>query len=53
MGRVNLVKGYFRSISGFSEAKTIARQSNLPGFLQTLGIAGEDPFYAVIAEKIA
>ncbi|HHP7229475.1 MAG TPA: class I SAM-dependent methyltransferase [Xenococcaceae cyanobacterium] len=51
-GRVELVKKYFQSISGFSTPRVIANQAAVPGFLQMLGLAGSDPFYAVIAEKM-
>ena len=49
--RVNLVRQYFKSVDGFSEPKVIAHQPVLPGFLQMLGLAGGDPFYAVVARK--
>ncbi|MEC4986054.1 MAG: methyltransferase domain-containing protein [Oscillatoria sp. PMC 1068.18] len=50
-GRVELVKSYFQSVPGFSEPEIIINQSNLPSFLQMLGIGGTDPFYAVVATK--
>lgn len=49
--RIELVKQYFQSVPGFSPAEVIARPSAAPVFLQALGIAGGDPFYAVIAER--
>lgn len=49
--RINLVKGYLINTPGFSEPKVISKVSNLPTFLQMLGIQGVDPFYAVIAQK--
>ena len=49
--RVQLVKSYFRSVSGFSPPEVIVRKSNMNSFLQMLGIAGPDPFYAVISVK--
>ena len=49
--RVELVKGYFQSVPGFNQPEVIARQSNAPSFLQWLGAAGGDPFYAVIASR--
>ncbi|TFI55554.1 class I SAM-dependent methyltransferase [Mastigocladus laminosus UU774] len=49
--RVELVKGYFNSVHGFTTPEVIARQSNTPIFLQWLGAAGGDPFYAVIARR--
>ena len=49
--RVNLVRQYFQSVDGFSEPEVIVHQPPLPGFLQMLGLAGGDPFYAVTARK--
>jgi SAM-dependent methyltransferase len=49
--RVQLVKGYFATIPGFAAPEVIARPSSLPGFLQMLGLAGGDPFYAVIGQR--
>ncbi|MEL6493685.1 MAG: methyltransferase domain-containing protein [Cyanobacteria bacterium J06623_7] len=49
--RVNLVKQYFQAVDGFSTPQVVVHQSPLPGLLQMLGIAGGDPFYAVIARK--
>ena len=49
--RIQLVKNYFRSISGFSKPEVIKNVSNLPSFLQMLGMMGADPFYAVISLK--
>lgn len=51
MGRVELVKSYFRSVPGFSEPEGIVRSSSVPSFLQMLGVGGADPFYAVIAQR--
>jgi SAM-dependent methyltransferase len=50
--RVELVKRYFSAVSGFSQPEAIARASTLPSFMQMLGMAGGDPFYAVIAHRI-
>jgi SAM-dependent methyltransferase len=50
--RVELVKSYFSSVSGFSKPEVISRLSTAPNFLQWLGAGGGDPFYAVIAERI-
>lgn len=50
--RVELVKQYFRSVPGFSTPQVIARPSQVPALLQMLGLAGGDPFYAVIAERM-
>jgi len=49
--RVNLVKGYFASVPGFSQPEVIARTSSMPVFLQMLGMGGGDPFYAVLATR--
>ena len=49
--RVNLVKKYFESVDGYTQPEVIAHQSPLPGFLQMLGMAGGDPFYAVLTRK--
>ncbi|MBD2313926.1 class I SAM-dependent methyltransferase [Desertifilum sp. FACHB-1129] len=51
--RVELVKSYIQSVPGFSPPETIKRLSNTPGFMQMLGIGGNDPFYAVVAQKQA
>lgn len=50
-GRVELVQNYFQAIPGFSTPETIINRPPVPGFLQMLGMAGGDPFYAVIATK--
>jgi SAM-dependent methyltransferase len=50
--RVELVKGYFQSVSGFSEPEAIVQVSQVPDFLKFVGVTGGDPFYAVIAQKI-
>ncbi|MGL6344510.1 MAG: class I SAM-dependent methyltransferase [Waterburya sp.] len=49
--RVNLVQKYFQSVDGFTKPEVVVQQSPLPGLLQMLGLAGGDPFYAVIARK--
>ncbi|AFZ25971.1 methylase involved in ubiquinone/menaquinone biosynthesis [Cylindrospermum stagnale PCC 7417] len=49
--RVELVKRYFTSVPGFSAPEVIVHKSTLPNFLQWLGAAGGDPFYAVIAYR--
>ena len=49
--RVNLVRQYFQSVEGFSPPEVIVHQPPLPGFLQMLGLAGGDPFYALVASK--
>ena len=49
--RVQLVNSYFRSVPGFSHPEVIAHKSKMNIFLQMLGIAGPDPFYAVISQR--
>ncbi len=49
--RVKLVEGYFASVPGFTRPEVIARQAQVPGIMQLLGMGGGDPFYAVIAER--
>ena len=49
--RIQLVKNYFKSVSGFSKPEVIMNVSPLPSFLQMLGMMGADPFYAVISCK--
>lgn len=51
LGRVALVKSYFKSVAGFGEPEAIVRPSTTPSFLQMLGIMAADPFYAVIGKK--
>ncbi|MEL7407005.1 MAG: methyltransferase domain-containing protein [Cyanobacteria bacterium J06558_2] len=50
--RVNLVKKYFQSVDGFSQPEVVVHQSPLAGVLQMMGLAGGDPFYAVMASKV-
>ncbi len=52
-GRVELVKGYFQSVPGFSQPEVVSHASNFPDMFRLLGIGGGDPFYAVIARKVA
>lgn len=55
--RVELVKRYFDSVKnangipGFSQVEVISRKSNVPSFLQMLGLGAGDPFYVVIAYR--
>lgn len=51
--RVRLVKRYFQSVPGFSEPRVIAETSSAPALLQMLGVGGGDPFYAVMARRLA
>ncbi|NJR49402.1 MAG: class I SAM-dependent methyltransferase [Leptolyngbyaceae cyanobacterium CSU_1_3] len=50
--RVELVKGYFNAVPGFTTPEVIERQSGMPIILQKLGMPGGDPFYAVIAYRV-
>ncbi len=50
--RVELVRRYFESVSGFSTPEVIIRASTAPSFLQWMGVGGGDPFYAVIASRL-
>jgi hypothetical protein len=49
--RVELVKGYFQSVAGFSPPEVVSQISNVPDMFRLLGMGGGDPFYAVIARK--
>lgn len=52
---IQLVKSYFQSVPGFSQPEVIANKGKVAGvssFLQMLGMANSDPFYAVMAEKL-
>ncbi|MGB3266668.1 MAG: class I SAM-dependent methyltransferase [Microcoleus sp.] len=54
--RVKLVESYFDSVKGanipgFSKPEVVTKQSNLPSFMQMLGMGVGDPFYAVIAYR--
>jgi SAM-dependent methyltransferase len=51
LSRVELVKDYFRAITGFTEPEAVIRTAPVPSFLQMLGMGGGDPFYAVIASR--
>jgi len=51
LARVNLVKSYLNAAKGLGEVKVIAQSSNVPSFLQMLGIGASDPFYAVLARR--
>ncbi len=50
--RVELVKRYFQSVTGFGTPEAIVQISQAPDLLRWLGAGGGDPFYAVIAKKI-
>jgi SAM-dependent methyltransferase len=49
--RIALVKSYFQSHPGFTTPEIIARPTEVPNFLQWLGMEGGDPFYAAIAYR--
>ena len=49
--RINLVKQYFQSVDGFTRPEVIVHHPPVAGILQMLGMAGSDPFYAVVASK--
>ncbi|WP_373543472.1 class I SAM-dependent methyltransferase [Chamaesiphon sp.] len=51
--RVELVKGYFKSVAGFSTPEAIVQVSQVPELLRWMGAGGGDPFYAVTARKIS
>jgi len=50
--RVSLVKGYFKSVPGFSTPEVVTHASSIPPILQMLGMPGGDPFYAIVAERM-
>jgi hypothetical protein len=50
--RVELVKSYITSVPEFTTPEVIVHQSTVPNFLQWLGAAGGDPFYAVVAYRL-
>jgi SAM-dependent methyltransferase len=50
--RVELVKGYFSLVPGFTTPEVISSTSTTPSFLQWLGVPGGDPLYAVIAQRL-
>jgi SAM-dependent methyltransferase len=49
--RIFLLKSYFQLVPEFGTPEVIMKQSELPAFLQMLGMGGSDPFYAVLARK--
>lgn len=51
--RVQLVRGYFAAIAGFTEPEIISRPVALGGWLQWWNPNAGDPFYAVIAHRTA
>jgi SAM-dependent methyltransferase len=51
LDRVELVKSYFNSVSGFSDPEAIVHTNPVANLFQMMGLPGGDPFYAVIAHK--
>lgn len=51
--RVQLVRGYFATVPGFTEPEIISRTAALGGWLQWWNPNAGDPFYAVIAQRTA
>ena len=49
--RVDLVKRYFQSVPGFGTPEVVSHTPGGSALLQMLGMAGGDPFYAVIAKR--
>ncbi|NEP60736.1 MAG: class I SAM-dependent methyltransferase [Symploca sp. SIO2G7] len=50
---IALVKRYFASVQGFGQPEVIANQGPpINPILQMIGMAGSDPFYAVVAERM-
>jgi SAM-dependent methyltransferase len=49
--RVELVKGYFTSVPGFTTPEVVSQASSAPNLFQWLGVSSGDPFYAVMAYK--
>jgi SAM-dependent methyltransferase len=49
-GRVQLVQGYCKT-AGFEAIEVVARSTSMGGLLQSLGLSGGDPFYAVMARR--
>jgi SAM-dependent methyltransferase len=54
--RVTLVQRYFEAIPGFGNIETVVKKPEMPAFLQMMaqitGSGGNDPFYAVVAERM-
>jgi hypothetical protein len=50
---IQLVKSYFQSVGAFGKPEIVIKPGHsLPALLQLMGMAGSDPFYAVLAQKI-
>jgi hypothetical protein len=47
------VRSKFYSVPGFSKPEPIVHVSQVPNILRFIGAGGGDPFYAVIARKVA
>jgi hypothetical protein len=50
--RVELVKSYFAAVPRFSTPEVIQQANPVAKLLQMFGLAGGDPFYAVIARRM-
>ncbi|MGA1623866.1 MAG: class I SAM-dependent methyltransferase [Synechocystis sp.] len=49
---IQLVKSYFQSVEAFGKPEIVIKPGHsLPALLQLMGMAGSDPFYAVLAQK--
>ncbi len=49
---IQLVKSYFQAVEGFSKPEVVIKPGqNSPALLQLFGMAGTDPFYAVLVMK--
>jgi len=53
VSRVELVRGYFAAVAGFTEPEIISRPAAFSGWLQWWNPNAGDPFYAVIAHRAA
>jgi SAM-dependent methyltransferase len=51
--RVDLVKSYFNAAPGFGPPEVIAQPGQANPLLKLLGLPGGDPFYAVLAQRVA
>ncbi|MEY2985044.1 MAG: hypothetical protein RLZZ568_1661 [Cyanobacteriota bacterium] len=50
---LQLVKAYFQSVAAFGPPEMVMKPGHsLPALLQLMGMAGSDPFYAVLANKL-
>jgi SAM-dependent methyltransferase len=49
---VKLVKSYFGAVPGFATPEVIAQKGQAPALLQMFGLAGGDPFYAIVSQRL-